>query len=117
MLDRDVSLISVGASWRPLTLSRDRRLTAKVDQVLPLVNEHGAQIDQFVPTITMSKERLDSPKLEKLAINKPFECRSAVVRSPSFRPMREGYICCSAGVLLRAKGKTAGAELGEPWQP
>jgi len=28
------------------------------------------------------------PKLEKLAINKPFECRSAVVRSPSFRPMR-----------------------------
>ena len=31
-----------------------------------------------------------SPKFKKLAINKPFECRSAVVRSPSFRPMRRG---------------------------
>jgi hypothetical protein len=45
-------------------------------------------------------------KLEKLAINKPFECRSAVVRSPSFRPMREGYICCSAGrPSMRQRGK------------
>jgi hypothetical protein len=45
-------------------------------------------------------------KLEKLAINKPFECRSAVVRLPSFRPMREGYICCSAGrPSMRQRGK------------
>jgi hypothetical protein len=38
-----------------------------------------------------------SPNLEKPAINKPFECPSAVVRSPSFRPKGEGYICCGAG--------------------
>ena len=55
-------------------------------------------------------------KLEKLAINKPFECRSAVVRSPSFRPMREGYICSGAGRPSNGKGETAGAELGEAWQ-
>jgi phage host-nuclease inhibitor protein Gam len=36
-----------------------RILTAKVDQVLPVVNEHAAQIDQLVPTINKSKERLD----------------------------------------------------------
>jgi hypothetical protein len=29
---------------------------------------------------------------EGLAINKPFECRSAVLLLPSFRPMPEGYI-------------------------
>ncbi len=56
------------------------------------------------------------PKLETLAINKPFECRSAVVRSPSFRPMREGYICSGAGRPSNGKGETAGAELGEAWQ-
>ena len=48
-----------------------------------------------------------SPKLEKLAINKPFECHWAVVRSPSFRPMREGYIVVVRAVLITAKGKTA----------
>jgi DNA repair ATPase RecN len=36
-----------------------RTLTAKVDQVLPVVNEHAAQIDELVPTINKSKERLD----------------------------------------------------------
>ena len=47
-----------------------------------------------------------SPKLEKLAINKPFECRSAVVLSPSLRPMHEGYIRCSAGPpSMRQRGK------------
>src|SRR5262245_26497064 len=41
-----------------------------------------------------------------LAINKPFECRSAVFPSPSFRPMSEGYIGCSAGPpSLRQRGK------------
>ena len=33
-----------------------------------------------------------SPKVEKRAINKPFECRSAVVLSPSFRTMPVVYI-------------------------
>jgi hypothetical protein len=42
---------------------------------------------------------------EKLAINKPFECRSAVVLAPSFRPMLEGYIRCSAALLLCGKGE------------
>ena len=47
-----------------------------------------------------------SPKFKQLAINKPFECRSAVVLSPSFRQMREGYICCSAGPpSMRQRGK------------
>ena len=31
-----------------------------------------------------------SPKFKKLANNKPLECRSAVLLSPSFRPMPEG---------------------------
>jgi hypothetical protein len=45
------------------------------------------------------------------AINKPFECRSAVLPSPSFRPMPEGYIRCSAGPsFFAAKGKTAGGD-------
>ena len=46
-----------------------------------------------------------SPKFKKLAINKPFECRSAVVRSPSFRPMREGYIVVVRALLLCGKGE------------
>src|SRR5262245_12709181 len=41
-----------------------------------------------------------------LGINKPFECRSAVLPSPSFRPMSEGYIDCSAGPpSMRQRGK------------
>jgi len=52
-----------------------------------------------------------SPRLEKLVINKPFECRSAVVRSPSFRPMREG-LCCSAAVLLCGKAETRWCGIG-----
>ena len=54
-----------------------------------------------------------SPKLEKLAINKPFECRSAVVLSPSLRPMREGFILVVRASFYAAKGKTAGEELEE----
>jgi hypothetical protein len=52
-----------------------------------------------------------------LAINKPFGCRSAVIPSPSFRPMPEGYIGCSAGPpSLRQKGNR-GWGLEEAWQP
>ena len=53
-----------------------------------------------------------SPKLEKLAINKPFECRSAVVRSPSFRPMREGYYVVVRAVLLCGKGENRWCGIG-----
>jgi hypothetical protein len=42
-----------------------------------------------------------------LAINKPFECLSAVLLSPSSRPMPKGYVRCSAG-LLCGKGKNRG---------
>jgi hypothetical protein len=53
-----------------------------------------------------------------LAINKPFECRSAVVLLSSFRPMPEGYIPFVVGPsFYAAKGKTAGKELEEAWQP
>ena len=45
-----------------------------------------------------------SPKFKKLANNKPFECRSAVFLSPSFRPMREGYFLVRA-LLLCGKGE------------
>jgi hypothetical protein len=52
-----------------------------------------------------------------LAINKPFECRSAVLLSPSFRPMVEGYIRCGAGPpSLRQRGNR-GWGLEEAWQP
>jgi intergrase/recombinase len=46
-----------------------RTLTARVDQVLPVVNEHAAQIDLLVPTITKSKERIDKiePHVEHYA--------------------------------------------------
>jgi hypothetical protein len=43
-----------------------------------------------------------------LAINKPFQGRSAVLLSPSFRPMPEGYIHCSAALLLCGKGENRG---------
>jgi hypothetical protein len=42
-----------------------------------------------------------------LAINKPFECLSAVLLSPSSRPMPKGYVRCSAGLLF-GKGKNRG---------
>ena len=56
--------------------------------------------------------------LERPAINKPFVCRSAVLLSPSFRPMSAGYLSYSAGPpSFCGKGKTAGKELEEAWQP
>jgi hypothetical protein len=41
---------------------------------------------------TISQAALRNSSAAALAINKPFECRSAVALSPSFRPMLEGYI-------------------------
>ena len=48
-----------------------------------------------------------SPKFKKLANNKPFECRSAVFLSPSFRQMLEGLLLVRA-LLLCGKGENRG---------
>jgi hypothetical protein len=53
------------------------------------------------------------PKPEKLAINKPFECRSAVVRSPPFGQWVMAIYVVVRPSFYAAKGKTAGEELGE----
>jgi hypothetical protein len=65
-------------------------------------------------------ERLLHPsaRLKKLTINKPFECRSAVVLSPPFgQCLRATYACSAGPPSMRAKGKTAGEELEEAWRP
>ena len=41
-----------------------------------------------------------SPKFKKLANNKPFECRSAVFLSPSFRQTLEGLLLCGPSKLV-----------------
>jgi hypothetical protein len=54
------------------------------------------------------------------AINKTLDCRSAVVPSPSFRPLlRATYVVVwgSAGPPNAAKGKAAGEESEEAWRP
>src|SRR5262245_5976400 len=50
----------------------------------------------------------------RLAINKPCECRSAVLLPPSFRPMPEGYILCPPSMRQR---ENRGWGLEEAWQP
>src|SRR5262245_4453757 len=62
--------------------------------------------DGGAPTRPCTTGRDLSPGGTRLAINKPFECRLAVLLPPSFRPMSEGYIGCSAGPpSLRQRGK------------
>src|SRR5262245_49221795 len=56
----------------------------------------------------------DAPGGTCLAINKPFECRSAVLPPPSFRPMPEGYILCPPSMRQR---ESRGWGLEEAWQP
>jgi hypothetical protein len=54
----------------------------------------------------------------RLAIKKPFECRSAVLLPPSFRPMPEGYILrCSAGSPSMRQMAKPRVGLEEAWQP
>ena len=45
-----------------------------------------------------------SPKFKKLANNKPFECRSAVFLSPSFRQMLEGLLFGAGPPSMRQRG-------------
>jgi hypothetical protein len=45
-----------------------------------------------------------SPKFKKLANNKPFECRSAVFLSPSFRQMLEGLLFGAGPPSVRQRG-------------
>jgi hypothetical protein len=45
-----------------------------------------------------------SPKFKKLANNKPFECRSAVFLSPSFRQMLEGLLLGAGPPSMRQRG-------------
>ena len=45
-----------------------------------------------------------SPKFKKLANNKPFECRSAVFLSPSFRQMLEGLLFGAGPPSMRQTG-------------
>jgi hypothetical protein len=56
-------------------------------------------------------------KLEQLVINKPFECPSAVVRSPPFGQCMMAIYVVVRPSFYAAKGKTAAGELGEAWQP
>ena len=54
-----MSAVQRGRPQRHRGTEAVRTLTAKVDQVLPVVNDHASQIDELVPTINKSKERLD----------------------------------------------------------
>src|SRR3954470_24686799 len=45
-----------------------------------------------------------SPKFKKQANNKPFECRSAVFQSPSFRQMLEGLLFGAGPPSMRQRG-------------
>ena len=51
-----MSAVQRGRPQRHRGTEAVRTLTAKVDQVLPVVNEHASQIDELVPTINKSKE-------------------------------------------------------------
>ena len=64
-----------------------KELDADYETDRPIRQDISAASFQQVRALTGSSAALRliiSPKLEKLAINKPFECRSAVVLSPSF---------------------------------
>ena len=45
-----------------------------------------------------------SPKFKKLANNKPFECRSAVFLSPSFRQMLDCLLFGAGSPSMRQRG-------------
>jgi len=56
------------------------------------------------PDVAVQRVALAIHQIKKLANNKPFECRSAVFLSPSFRQMLEGLLFGAGPPSMRKRG-------------